>query len=187
MKNGLIKIDDFGLDLVQLIKEIGIVIDYTEISKYEAQRKDITTLDIFSAPIYLRDFNEACDHVSNLLAKLELALSESIIEMDSQEAKAKMERAPIYFKENDILGGGIKDSATLRETYLKLDPFYKVARQKVNALKALYKFLEKKMKAFERDYYSVKQIHDKMSDAPSSHTGYHGMSSGGRLGDATND
>ena len=186
MSDKLIKIDDYGLDLVQLIKEIGIVVDYSQIAKYEQQRKDLVNLDLTSAPMYLRDFTDACYHVSNVLAKLRLALSAANYEMDAQESKAKLERAPVYFEENDTLGGAIKDSSALRDTYVRMDALFRRAKQRVEALTALYKFLNDKYSSFEKDYYSAKKIYDNLGGGPGAKTGYHGMSSGGKIGDSSN-
>lgn len=187
MTDKLVKIEDYGLDLVQLIKEIGIVIDYTRIAKYEVQRRDLVCIDLTSAPMYLRDFNDACDHISNLMAKLKLALSAAADEMGAEESKAKLERAPEYFEKNDTLGGAIKDSSALRDTYVRMDPIFRRAKQKVEALTALYKFLGDKYSAFERDYYSAKKIYENIGGSPGSKNGYNGLTSGGKIGDASND
>ena len=182
MSDSSTRADDCGTALVRIMKDAGMVIDYTRIVEYEGKRRDIPTLDIISAPMYLRDFNVACDHVASLVAKIEVALSAAKSNMESEEAKAKLERAPKYFEENKTLGA-LKDSSALRDTYLALDEAYSRSRQQYEALKALHKFVENKLEAFKRDYYSVKSIYAAWIGTPGSKTGYEGMTSGGKIGD----
>lgn len=182
----LTNIDNYGLELVRVIRDIGIVIEYSKIRDYESKRKEIVTLDIISAPMYMRDFNSACDHVAGIIAKIELALSAAKVEMKAEEAKAKLERAPQYLKDHGLLES-MKDSDSLRKTYLNLDEQYKQAVQKHDALEALHKYMVNKLDAFTRDYYSVKSIFTSLNGSPGSKTGYGGLTSGGKIGDTSND
>lgn len=166
-------IDDYGADLVEIMISLNLVVDYSKIREFEALRADIHQLDAISAPRYMRDFNVACDVVSNLLTKVRVALAAQAAQRNEEEAKAVLERAPLYFKENNTLSD-LKDSTTLRNHYVNIDPQYKAASLKYEALKALVQFLEDKLDEFKRHHFTVKQMHSEMIGLPSSKSGFDG-------------
>lgn len=175
-ENKPVKIEDYGNDLVKLIKEMGIVLDYTEIAKAELKRSEIPTMSVMSAPMYIKDFNEACANVSRLLIKVRLAFGRARAARKAEEAKAVLERAPKYFEEKGTLKS-MKDSTALRNHYVNIDEGFQRAYDKYKALEALEQFLVDKLDEFKRDFYSVKQIHGGMIGDPSTKTGYDGIKS----------
>jgi len=146
--------------------------------KYEVQKKDLVAVDVNSGPMYMRDFNKAFDILSILIAKTDEEYEGAVAERKNEEAKAVLERATEYFEQNDILHNGIKDSVSLRETYMKRDPKYLEARDKENFLKAFLKYLQNMQDSFKMAHDDAKKIYDKVAN--NSGGTYTGIPSGGK-------
>ena len=164
--------------LVKITKDQrGLVLDLSSLVNIEKLRADIPTVDVFSAPAYMRDFTTACDILGRMICEAQRELDRAALNAKHEEAMAKLDRALPYLKEKGVLET-MKDSNSLRETYVYLDEAYLEAKEKEASLKALVSYLENKMSCFARDHYTVKMIYDKFQ--PSSPVG---MKSGGNIGD----
>lgn len=169
MTDEVVKKNDTGMSLV----------DLTELARIEALRKDITSVDLYSAPMFMRDFTTACMAISRAIQNVKNALSLAERDAAYEESKALLERAPLYFAERKA-EGGMKDSMAQRQAYVAMDQQYREAVGRKDQLKALLRYLEDKMELYKMDHYTVKMIYSKME---SPHGGDSGMKSGGKTGD----
>ena len=154
----------------------GLVLDLSSLVKIEKLRADIPTVDVYSAPAYMRDFTTACDILGRMICEAQRELDRATLNAKHEEAMAKLDRAIPYLKEKGVLDS-MKDSNSLRETYVQLDPLYREAKEKEAALKALVSYLENKLSCYKMDHYTVKMTYDKFT--PSNPVG---MASGGKVG-----
>jgi hypothetical protein len=145
----------------EVVGSIGKV-DLTPLRQFETWKEDLTSIDLASGALYMRRFIRAYEWCTKLAIDLHKRLEDAIVESEHQEAKAKLERAPAYFEANKDKLGGMKDSSTLRETYLAMDDEYRKSREKVNALRALAKFLDVKAESFRMAHDDAKKIYDKL-------------------------
>ncbi len=161
----------------------SIKVDFSSLQDSEALKADLVSIDLVSGPMYMQTFLEAFEKVARIGIEAHRLLDGAKNEVNHQEALAKLERAPLYFEVNGTCKGGVKDSGALRETYLSLDGQYLAAKERVDMLTALVKFLDNKLDAYKMAHDDSKKIYDKLSEGPFAKTGYEGMSSGGKLGD----
>lgn len=162
----------------QLIEEYQT--DITAVIKYEEEKKELTQVDLMSGPMYMKDFNRAFDLLSGAIGKLKTRLISAQSHLDEQEALAKFERAPEYFKDKGIPNNQIKDSISLRESYLPLDKEYRKAKERVEAMKALIWWLESWRKTFQMAHDDAKKIFASFME--NSRGGHSGITSGGSTG-----
>jgi hypothetical protein len=167
---------DFMNNLDTMMQQVNV--NLSVVVKYEALKADLTSLDIVSGPMYMRDFNVAYEEVSKLAIQVQHLLEGAIEEMDHQEALAKFERAPEYFKTKEILSGTIKDSGQLRDAYVSMDHQYRAAKERVAMLRALVKYLDVKAESFKMAHDDAKKIYGALTAGPFGKSGYEGMSSG---------
>ena len=177
MSNPVKVVQESGL--IQVSKDqCTILVELTDLVRIEKLREDISSLDVYTAPIYMRDFTTACDILGRMIAEAQRALDTAVLDAKHEEAKAKLDRAGEYFKENGTLDK-MKDSNALRETYVQLDPIYREAKEKESSLKALVSYLENKLSCYKMDHYTVKAMYDKFTSSPDESVG---MKSGGKMG-----
>ena len=157
-----------------------IQVDLTKVLKYDAQLLDLTSVDVVSGPMFMRDFNIAYDKMAQIVSNITKMYEDAVENRKHEESKAILERAPEYFAKNDTMNGKLGDSAALRKTYVHLDEKYMKAKERENALKALLLYLDKKLDSFKMAHDDAKKIFDKFSSGPSGQTGYDGPKSGGR-------
>lgn len=138
----------------------GATVDLTKIKEIEKLRGDITTVDVYSAPLLMREFTTACDILARAAHDVKNAITAANKVMVQEESKALLERAPLYFAGRDM--GNVKDSMSLREKYIGLDQLYLAAVERRDALKALLKYIEDKMEFYKMDHYNVKATYDKL-------------------------
>jgi hypothetical protein len=165
--------------LIQVSKDQrNIVVELTDLVRIEKMRGDISTLDVYTAPTYMRDFTTACDILGRMIAEAQKALDSATMDAKHEEAKAKLDRATEYFQANGTLDK-MKDSNALRDTYVQLDPIYRAAKERESSLKALVSYLENKLSCYKMDHYTVKAMYDKFTSSPEESVG---MKSGGKMG-----
>ena len=168
MSEEVTKRNDTGLSLV----------DLTEIARIEKLRESIPCVDMYSAPLLMRDFMTTCVILAKAIQNVKNALSKAERDMAYEESKALLDRAPAYFAEHKV--EGMKDSMTMRQAYVPMDEPFRVAGERRDALAALLRYLEDRKKIAEADHYTVKSIYTKMENP---HGGVAGMRSGGELGE----
>lgn len=164
------------------VPALQLELDLTKVKEYEALQKDLVSLDINSGPMYMRDFNIAYELVSKLVSEVEKAYENAVMQRKHEEAKAKIERAPKYFEENKTLTPSLKDSMSLREAYVALDPEYLAAKERENSLHALLTYLQNKLEFFRSSHDDARKIYDKMASGPFGRGGYDAPPSGGKIG-----
>jgi len=174
-------------DIAKLVQESGLVkitkdqrgllLDITSLVSIEKLRNDIPNVDVYSAPAYMRDFTTACDILGRMIFEAQRELDMAVLNSKHEEAMAKLDRAPAYLKEKGILDT-MKDSNSLRETYVQLDEGYRAAKEMESKLRAFVSYLENKLSCYKQDHYTVKATFDKFASSNPV-----GMKSGGKLGD----
>jgi hypothetical protein len=155
-----------------------IDIDLSPLTEYDAQKSELTTIDIVSGPLLMRNFLQAHEEAMQISIKVKFKLDQAIDKMKHEEARAILERAPAYFEENDVTKGRVKDSKSLRDTYVQMDKEYAEAREQVNALKALSKFIENKADSFRIAHDDAKKIWAQLNEGPYARTPYETIPSG---------
>lgn len=161
-------------DIVQkVLAEINL--DVSELVKYDKMKRDLAHIDIITGAALMRDFLNAYEIAADLAIKAKYMLEGAVENMKHEEAKAVLERAPKYFEENETLSKSIKDSKSLRETYLQLDEQYRNSKEKVAALKALVRLLDNKVDSYRMAHDDAKKIYSQLAGGPFGKTGYQGM------------
>lgn len=166
------------LDVNGFLSKINL--DVGKLKEYEEKKRDLVGIDFLSGPLLMRDFMYAYEESSKLATRARKQLELATDHMKHEEAKAILERAPVYFEQNDTLGGSIKDSNKLRETYLHMDREYLTAKEVVAAYKAIVRWLDNKTESFKMAHDDAKKIYAQLASGPS--TTFEGFRKGEGIG-----
>jgi hypothetical protein len=147
------------------------------LKQYDLLKTDLLRIDNLSGPFYMREFNSAFMLASAMVSSLKEKCSQAKLEMDHQEAKAKLERAPKYFEENKTLNSSLKDSGALRDTYVKLDEVYLLAAERYNVLEAVLAYFTKLQESYKMAHDDAKKIYAGIIDSPANRGEYQGIPS----------
>lgn len=129
------------------------MVDVTRLVKYTQKIADIGSLQKMMAPIYLKDFIEAIDVASSMLAAATKMDHQADASVKRTEAIAFLDRAGDYLKAK-----GIKDSAEARKKYIDVDPDVILAKDEKARTAALVVFLKHKVQEFRLAHDDVKKI-----------------------------
>ena len=130
-----------------------IEIDVTSLVEYTGKIREIGSFNKMMAANYLRDFIEAMDLTSGLLASAIKDDLEAKSNLDTHESIAFLDRAKAYLVERDI-----KDTAEARKRYVNIDEDVIEARQHKAKTEALVVFLKNKFVVFKCAHDDVKKI-----------------------------
>ena len=147
------------------------------LKQYDLLKLDLLRIDIASGPFYMREFNSAYMLASAMVSSLREKHGQAKLDMQHEEAKAKLERAPKYFEENKTLSASLKDSGALRDTYVNLDEDYLLAAERVNVLEAMLAYFTKLAESYKMAHDDAKKIYAGIIDAPGGKKAYEGMPS----------
>ena len=157
--------------------------DIGALQRYEDMKADIVTVSVISGPLLMKDFIDAFTMATKIAAKVRGWLENAETQMKHEEAKAVLERAPGYFAKNKENFEKLRDSKSLRDSYLYLDEIYLAARQRVAALRAMVRILDNKADSFRMAHDDAKKVYATLAEGPGVNQGYRGMASGGNIGD----
>ena len=130
-----------------------IEIDVTSLVEYTGKIKEIGSLNKLMAANYLRDFIQAMDLTSGMLASAIKDDLDAKSNLDTHESIAFLDRAKAYLVERDI-----KDTAEARKKYISVDEDVIDARQHKAKTEALVVFLKNKFVIFKCAHDDVKKI-----------------------------
>ena len=142
---------------------VGLV-DITPLREFEVWKEQLTSVDLTSGALYMRRFIRAYDWCMKVSIDLHRHLERANDEAKHEEAKAKLERFPAYFKANKEQFGSLKDSAAIRDVYLELDESYRLAREKSNAIRAMVRLMDSKADSFRMAHDDAKKIYQAAID-----------------------
>ena len=140
-------------DQQKAVDKADKMVDVTKLVKYTRKIADIGSLQKMMAPIYLKDFIEAIDVSTTMLAAATKMDYEADAAVKTAEAIAFLDRAGDYLKQK-----GIKDSAEARKKYIDIDPDVIAAKNEKARTAALIVFLRGKVQGFQKAHDDVKKI-----------------------------
>jgi len=140
-------------DQQNAVDKANKMVDVTKLVKYTQKIADIGSLQKMMAPIYLKDFIEAMDVSSSMLAAATKMDHYADTLVKQTEAIAFLDKAGDYLKQI-----GIKDSAEARKIYVDIDPDVVSAKNEKARTAALVVFLKNKVQEFRLAHDDVKKI-----------------------------
>jgi len=140
-------------DQLNAVDKADKMVDVTKLVKYTRKIADIGSLQKMMAPMYLKDFIEAIDISSSMLAAATKMDHQADAAVKRAEAIAFLDRAGDYLKSK-----GIKDSAEARKKYIDIDPDVITAKDEKARTAALVVFLKHKVQEFRLAHDDVKKI-----------------------------
>ena len=146
----------------QTVASFSPKIEGGPIAKFDSWKSELEGLDLTSGPLLMRKFLQAFEWTTKAAIAVHKRLDDAIENKNHEEAKAKLERFSDYYTANKAKLGALKDSSSLRESYLSLDEPYRKACAKVNMLRALAKFLDNKAESYRMAHDDSKKIYDKL-------------------------
>lgn len=160
---------------------VGLV-DVTPLREFEGWKEQLTSVDLTTGALYMRRFIRAYDWCMKISVDLHRHLERASDAAKHEEAKAKLERFPAYYKANKEQFGSLKDSAAIRDVYLELDEPYRLAREKANAIRAMVRLMDSKADSFRMAHDDCKKIYTAALESARLGGGNVGMPSAGNGG-----
>lgn len=144
-----------------------IILDIGAVVKAEFRMREVSRVNSQTAPELLATFNEHWLTLHNAVGKVTLERNVAAGALEDAKAEALLSCNDEAIRQR----GHAKTSADLREAVATLDPTVKIARNRLNEIKAVLSYLEGKAKAFENAYNSVKKLVDNRGLPPASLNG----------------
>jgi len=136
-------------------------LDLTELQLAESRTKELAYVNKETAQELMYMFNHAYAKVHEMLVSVRYEFEQAQTYAARRKAIVLLDIAPNILKEKGLLSSrSPAGSEDLRQSVLDIDAEYFDYQQKINALKALYQYLQGKTEALERNYYAAKKSLD---------------------------
>lgn len=130
-----------------------LIIDIREIDQYEGRIAEIARATPLTLPDLITDFNLAIAKISRAAVQVEIELRNAERALSEAKSCAILERVEDFLRAKNI-----KSTSDTREAAIDADVDVKMAKEKVDILKAVSTFLKDKTKAFEMAYYGAREV-----------------------------
>jgi hypothetical protein len=154
LRRVMISLNEESLKVVKGKPNSGIiVVPLKDILAVESRIPEIAFVTPHKAPELLAAFNVAYLELDKHLKVVEMEVVTAKQNQSVIKATVLLDKCEEVFKTK-----GIKPSADLRQAIVDLDPDYRAATERVNALEAASEYLSGKIKVIEMAFGSVKKI-----------------------------
>lgn len=136
-----------------LLKTKDFTLDISELARYLGKVNEIGSMNKMMAATYLRDFIEAQDIASNMLAAATYKDIQAKQRLEQLESIAYLDKAATYLNSK-----GIKDTSEARKQYISIDPDVITAADEKAQTEALVLLLKNKLSILRQAHDDVRKI-----------------------------
>lgn len=135
-----------------------LIFDLTEVYRIEKRLPEVKVATIHTFSDLVGEFNVAYNLLTKYMAATEYELMNLRTHMDKQRSKLLIDDYPTFFE--PLRKQGMSDNQQIRTAFLMKNEAYETSVHKLNALEALFGWLNHKLKVFTQAYQSTKKIVD---------------------------